>query len=374
MTTLTLLIGELTGIIGNEDTRITQFIIGSSSNMPYPMHSIIQGTSGSGKTHLLQTVAECMPMEDILDLTRVTPKSLYNYENDDLINKLILIQDFDGMNEDAQLAFREMQSAGYLSSSTSKKTRTGDWKSSVKKVMSHFASITATTNDDIYFDNASRSIFLGIDESEQQTQRIIEYQNSKMAGEVDKTEQLNAKLLLRNAVRLLKSKEVINPFAKRIDLPLSGQIRRRLNEQFNRFVCQIAILHQFQREENEDGKLIATREDVELAIKYFFNPIILKVDDLDAGNRQLFEKLKQVFDNEKKEGKKDFTARKVRESLSIGKTKAHSLLKLLVELGYVRVASGTPNKGFNYELGEQDTLDKTREQIKQSLTEQLQKL
>ena len=53
--------------------------------------------------------------------------------------------------------------------------------------------------------------------------------------------------------------------------------------------------------------------------------------------------------------------------LSIGKTKTHSLLKLLTELGFVQVIGGSPNRGFTYKLCEQDTLDKTIKEIKQSL-------
>ena len=108
---------EQSGIVGEEENRKLLFILASSYKMPYLLHALIQGTSGEGKSHLLNSIAECMPQEDVMNLTRITSKSLYHYREKELMNKLILIQDFDGLDEEAQFAFREMQSAKFLSSS-----------------------------------------------------------------------------------------------------------------------------------------------------------------------------------------------------------------------------------------------------------------
>ena len=51
----------------------------------------------------------------MMSMKRVTSKSFYHYEDDQLVNKLMLIQDFDGLDEEAQYAFRELQSAGTIS-------------------------------------------------------------------------------------------------------------------------------------------------------------------------------------------------------------------------------------------------------------------
>ena len=56
------------------------------------------------------------------------------------------------------------------------------------KVQSHFASLMATTKTEVYTDNESRSIVIGIDESDQQTRRIIEYSNRLRAGLIDQRE------------------------------------------------------------------------------------------------------------------------------------------------------------------------------------------
>ena len=157
---------EQSGIVGEEENRKLLFILASSYKMPYLLHALIQGTSGEGKSHLLNSIAECMPQEDVMNLTRITSKSLYHYREKELMNKLILIQDFDGLDEEAQFAFREMQSAKFLSSSTVVKNAFGQTRGMMKQVQAHFSSLTATTKAEVYYDNMSRSVVLGVDESQ----------------------------------------------------------------------------------------------------------------------------------------------------------------------------------------------------------------
>jgi hypothetical protein len=42
----------------------------------------------------------------VITLTRVTDSSFYNYGRQDLQHKLIVLEDLDGLKEDALLAFR----------------------------------------------------------------------------------------------------------------------------------------------------------------------------------------------------------------------------------------------------------------------------
>ena len=82
--------------------------------------------SGSGKTHLITSIAELLPPEDVITLTRATDSSFYNYGREDLKNKLIVLEDLDGLKEDALYAFRELQSRGRLNSLTSVRDELGE--------------------------------------------------------------------------------------------------------------------------------------------------------------------------------------------------------------------------------------------------------
>lgn len=365
---------EQSGIVGEEDNRLLLFILASSYKMPYEMHGLIQGSSGEGKSHLINGIAQCMPQEDVMNMTRITSKSLYHYRDKELMNKLILIQDFDGLEEEAQFAFREMQSAKMLSSSTVVKDMFGNTRGKMKKVEAHFASLTATTKAEVYYDNMSRSVVLGVDESLSQTLRIISLQNKKNAGLYDDGKEQEAKQLLRNSIRILKSYNVVNPFADKLMLPDTAKMLRRLNSQFQNFVSQITILHQYQRKTDDKGRLIATKEDVRKAVDIFFGSIIIKVDELDKSTRQFFENLKGFVKSQTDGTTYRFTAREVRQALNISKTSAFKYVQLLQELEYIQAIEGNVNRGFRYIISYWDNMEKIKAKIKEDLNRQLDAL
>jgi len=339
--------------------------------MPYLLHALIQGTSGEGKSHLLNSIAECMPQEDVMNLTRITSKSLYHYREKELMNKLVLVQDYDGLDEEAQFAFREMQSAKFLSSSTVVKDAFGQTRGKMKQVQAHFSSLTATTKAEVYYDNMSRSVVLGVDESQEQTLRIIRQQNMKIAGISSSESEQQAKQLLRNAMRVLKSYEVVNPYADKLMLPLEAKMLRRLNSQFQNFVSQITILHQFQRKTDDKGRLIATKEDVQKAVEIFFSSIVIKVDELDKSTRQFFERLKGYVKSQPNGTTHRFCKREVRQGLNMSSTSAFKYFQTLQELEYIQVVEGSVNKGFKYVIGYWDNMEKLKAKIKEDLNKQL---
>ena len=365
---------EQSGIIGEEENRKLLFTLASSYKMPYLLHGLVQGSSGEGKSHLINAIADCMPQEDVMNLTRVTSKSLYHYQGKELINKLILIQDFDGLDEEAQFAFREMQSAKFLTSSTVVKDMFGNTRGKMKKVEAHFASLTATTKAEVYYDNMSRSVVLGVDESQAQTLRIIKAQNLKIAGVSNAEGEQQAKQILRNCMRVLKSYEVVNPFADKLMLPLEAKMLRRLNNQFQNFVSQVTILHQYQRKTDAKGRLVTTKEDVQKAVDIFFSSIIIKVDELDKSSRQFFELLKGFVKNQTNGTTHRFTIREIRQELNISKTSTFKYIQLLQELEYIQAVEGSVNKGFKYVVSYWDNMEKLKAKIKANLQKQLEEL
>ena len=82
---------EKAGIIGEENSRLLLFLITISYLNKSPLHGIVQGSSGSGKTHIISRIADLMPQEDVLRFTRITESSLYNWGEFDLFQKIIII-------------------------------------------------------------------------------------------------------------------------------------------------------------------------------------------------------------------------------------------------------------------------------------------
>jgi DNA primase len=204
------LIGQA-GMVGEEMNRIFLFGIASSHKMPETLHALIQGSSGSGKTHLLARISSFIPKEGKKSFTRVTEGSRYNYGLYDLSHQLICIEDLDGMKEEAQLAFRELQSKGVIISSTSSKDENGNVNAYERVVYGPIASMACTTKGEVYEDNMSRCFLIAVDESHEQTLRIIEYQNKKSAGLIDEKREAQITKFLQHCIRILKPYQVINP-------------------------------------------------------------------------------------------------------------------------------------------------------------------
>jgi len=358
------------GIVGEENSRMLLFLITLSYLNKHPLHALVQGSSGSGKTHIINRIADLMPQEDVLRFTRITESSLYNWGEFDLYQKVIVIEDLDGLKEDALYALREFISNQVLRSSVTIKDKKGNNKSSHKIVKGQFSSLSATTKGETYEDNMSRSFLIAVDESKEQTQRIIQHQNKRNAGEIDPNQSQKAIGFIQKVVRELKVYEVINPYATKLQLPEKVHKIRRLNEMYQAVIKQVTFLNQYQRQLTQNNQLITEIEDIEQATEVLFESIVLKVDELDGSLRQFFERLKKYVKNEGQE----FILRDVRQDLGISKTQLFRYIQSLVELEYIRQIGGYANKGIKYKISYWDNYQKLRTEIKDYLLNQIQEL
>ncbi len=369
------LIGKA-GVVGEENNRIFLMGIAITHKMKEPLHALIQGSSGSGKTHLMAKIYNFIPLEDKKNFTRVTEGSLYNYGMYDLQNKLICIEDLDGMKEEAQFAFRELQSKGMIISSTSTKDDNGNISAQEKTVYGPIASMSCTTKGEIYEDNMSRCFIIAVDESQDQSKKVVHYQNMKASGQIDDQKEKQCTEFIQTMVNLLKSYDVINPYADKVHLPEEAHKIRRLNGLYQAFVKAITLMHQYQRKKDQRGRLISEKEDLEVAAEILFESILLKVDELDGSLRQFYERLK-LYIKTKGNGHHEsyeFGQREVRQALHVSKTQLHRYLSDLMTLEYIRQSGGYANRGFNYKVLYWDNVHALRAKVKRHLQGQLDQL
>jgi DNA primase len=368
------LIGK-SGVIGEEHNRLFLFVIATSYKMPDTLHALIQGSSGSGKTHLLSKIGGLIPPEDSIFLTRVTESSFYNYDEEYFKHKLLCMEDLDGLKEEAYLAFRELQSKGMLTSSTSIKNENGSIQGMVKTVKGPIASISATTKGEIYEDNMSRIFLIAVNESNEQTHKIIKYQNEKAAGLIDTGKERDIKQFIQNMIRLLKPQQVINPYAHKILLPQEAHKIRRLTELYHAFVKQVTLINQYQRKKDNQGRLITEKEDLFTANEIMFESIILKIDELDGSLRQFYENLKGYLKSKGQEHESyQFTQREIRQALNMSKSQLHRYLNDLLDLEYISLSGGYANRGFKYKITYWDNIEALRSRIRTYLNDQIKNL
>ena len=357
----------LCGIVGEENLRLLLFIAASTFKMPKPLHVLVQGSTASGKTYLLKRVGECMPMESIQSFTRVTNKSLYNFDESVLNEKLIIIEDYDGLSEEAEYAFRELQTSGKVISSTTVKNEYGHLTSVQKTVNGKFASMLATTRSEVYEDNMNRCLVVKVNESEEQTMEIINYYNKKQAGKINLAEEKRLQYYLADCIRLLFPYEVVNPFAESILLPRHAKKKRRLYEQVHSFISAITLLHQYQRQKDGYGRLVAEKEDVMLAIDLLFETILIKVDDLDASTREVFELIKKYVNVGQQS--QTFKSRDLRLETQLSKATIARSLEELRSMEYISIAGGNRARGYEYRITFNDDFQKLKSGIQSVFSE-----
>jgi len=218
----------------------------------------------------------------------------------------------------------------------------------------------------------SRLFIIAVDESREQTERIMQHQSRIAGGIIDKERENEAKEFLQNCVRMLKPCRVVNPYADKIKLPEQAHKIRRLHELFLAFVKQVTLINQYKRKRDQQGRIITEPEDLQTAVTIMFESIFLKVDELDGSLRQFFEHLKGYILAKQNPLQYEFTRLEIRQATGISNTGAHRYLNALINLEYVRVSGGFQNRGLTYRISYWDDAARLRENIRQYLEKQVE--
>jgi len=348
------------GVIGEEDNRLLMYLIFSSRKRESPLHVISLGSSGIGKTHLQEKVAQLIPKEDKIEATGLSDMALYYYGQTELRNKLLLFEDLDGALN-AFFPIRELQTKTKITRPVVHKNTRGESKT-VNLVVEGPVSIAGcTTKESLYEDNANRSFLIYIDESGEQDERIMNYQRKLSAGKVDVAEEYKIAEILQNTQRVLQPVQVRNPFAEYLKLPNEVFKPRRTNAHYLAFIEVVTFYHQYQREKqydqdtaspnSEGGRgeeyIETTLEDIAEANTLMKSILLRKSDELTGACRDYLESLKKWME---KESKTAFTNKEVRQGLRVKHSNQKRYMGQLQQYGYINRATGDQKNGYSYEI------------------------
>jgi DNA primase len=377
------LIGK-SGITGEEQNRLIAYLVYCSRKRDIPLHIMFLGSSGSGKTYLQEKVSELIPQEDKIEITQVTENAFYYFKQEELKQKLILIEDMDGA-EASMYPLRELQSKRRISKTVTLKDSKGNLKTITLTVEGPVCVSGCTTREKIYEDNANRCLLLYIDQGKDQDKKIMEYQTKLSAGEINHDQEQKVKQFFKNIQRVLKPITVINPYAKYMQLPEQIFKPRRTMTLLLSFIETITFYHQYQREvkysspagEGREGAnqpyIETTAEDIEAAFNLLKDVLFSKSDELAKATRNFLEQLKVILKQQKKES---FTAKELRQQLRINPSNLKRYLGELERYGYIK---GNGNRYVKYEYSitnynEYETLKSSIDQHLQAILEKIKTL
>ena len=342
---------EKSGLIGEQNNGLLLFLLYLSRFFDEPLHAIIFGKSGSGKTYLQTKVSECLPEESVRTITSLTENTLYYSAKGFWKHKVLLIEDLEGVYN-AFLPLREFMSKQSITKLTTDKDAKGNNVQKILTVEGPICVSGATTMEGIYEDNANRSYLLHVDESSEHLGEVLQFQRQQQAGLINETVQNSARLVLKNSQRLLKPVKVINRYATDLVIPDCVFKKLRTNMHYLRLIEIITFYHQGQRQwkKNPDGGyyIETSLTDIEWANYLVKDTLLRKSDELNGETRQFFESLKDLVQKNNPE-QTVFLARDIRHAFRMHPMKLTRLLSQLESRNLLKRISSRQS-GYEYEI------------------------
>jgi DNA primase catalytic core len=343
-----------TGLIGETDNGLLLFLIFLTRHFDYPLHALVHGSSGSGKTNLLKSILKLVPEESKYSTTALTENVLFRPPFRDFWkNKILLLEDLDGSYK-ALYPLREFmtnQSISKLASEPDPKT--GQFKQVQLEAHGPIVIAGATTKDRIYEDNSNRSFLMHVNESKSHQEEILNFQNKLAAGLVDNNGIDKTCLKIHNIQRLLSSKiNVVNPFQPQLKLPEYVFKKLRTNTHYITLIKSITFLHQYQRKHQQNKTtgetfIQTTLEDIALANTLSKQSLLRKSDELSGEVREFFESLKLEV---KQRNNVSFVSKELREKFRMHPMKFNRRINELKNRGYIKQIGGNRKTSYEYEI------------------------
>jgi DNA primase catalytic core len=352
---------ESCGVIGEESNKLLGYIAMTSRKRDVPLSVLILSSSGAGKTALQDAICSFCPPEDMVKLTSLSGKALFYKERMSLKHKVLALEEGDGA-EEASYAIRNLISARELvSESTIKDLATGRLVTMENKVEGPTAVFLTTTNPEIDAETKSRFFVTSVDESREQTRRILLFQRRlhQSDGLIAST---TADAILkkhRNFQRLLKPLAVKNPYAGQLTYGDDRLQGRRDQPKYLNLIKAISFLRQMQKEVRHETTglpfVVVDIEDIRLANQLAHDVLGHSLDELSRPGRDLLGQLGEMK-GKRKTGKDEpqslfsFSRRDIREYTGWSNTRLHIHLKELVDFEYVVVEAGRNGMPYRYRL------------------------
>lgn len=352
------------GLVGEETNKLVGYLAAVSRKLEEPLAVIVQSSSAAGKTSLMDAVLAFVPEEERVQYSALTGQSLFYMQGKDLAHKILAVVEEEGA-ERASYALKLLQSEGELTiASTGKDPETGKLVTHEYRVVGPVMIMLTTTAVEIDEELLNRAIVLAVDEARAQTRAIHQRQREKrtLEGLLGRRMKDDVLALHRNAQRLLRPLAVVNSYAPRLTFMDTRTRTRRDHEKYLTLIDVIALLHQHQRPVRriERGARVieyieVVPEDIRIANTLAGEVLGRSLDELPPQTRRVLTLLEQWISDECAEIECErtdyrFTAREVRDALSLGVSQTKVHLSRLVELEYLIVHRSVPGRPHVYEL------------------------
>ena len=341
------------GIVGEEANAQAMYLLVTSRKMSDPLSILFVSGSGAGKSLVQDRMLSLCPPGELVKVSALTGKSLF-YREEGLKGKVLAIREEEGAS-DASYAIRGLISDKELViEATVKDPLTGRMTTMTNRVEGPCAVSITSASWKVDPETVTRFLVRSIDESPEQTTKILEEQRKAetIAGLLERRER--EKVVERHQAfqALLVPVEVVNPFAQLLTYPVHGIRARRGQPMYLALIRTVAFMNQMKKEKKrlshlgeEIAYIEVDMEDIAAGNRLAHELLGGTVSDLSEVGRQLLEGIEKLVEAKERETKIprheiEFTRRDVREWTGKGDFQVKTYLEELVALEYVVPASG----------------------------------
>ncbi len=325
------------GVAGEKELILMLYLIGTSRLLPRPLAGVVMGASSAGKSYVINRVASLFPEETVLQAHRITPRALEHMPAGSLVHRFVVAGERSRKQDDeaaeATRALREMISDGKLSLAISEKSSAGKWETVHIEQQGPISYVESTTLGlrEIFDEDRTRLVLLSSDERKSQTEAVIN-QLAETASKPNNPDTPDSIIALHYALqRLLLPYDVIVPYASKLTecLP-SGQLAvRRTFGHLLSFIQSVALLYQFQREMNDDNRIIATIDDYDVVRNHLSGPLARSLGcELTPGAKDLYNFVEEYG---------EFTIPKITSELHLSENTVRGRIKELEQAGQINM-------------------------------------
>ncbi len=358
-------------IIGEENNIKFLFTCYLSKDLPrkYRLHVIIASQSSAGKTSLIRRVSD--PFKDhVVDYTDFTSAFLKRQE-ESMDGKIILLEQMEKTNEQKKASIFDLKfllSEGKLRMGLVDRDQKGKNKPRILEVSGIPVFVTTSTNMNIDAESLNRTFLMQVDESQEQTERIVDFTLKSFAtlGVNDSwTEELTHLTALAEKYRELAHQvdDIVIPFADKLKkiIPCENLTIRRDLPKILSLTAVIAFIHASNRYRIQDNDganfivgsfgetekrykytIVAEPEDFKEALEIAGTTISQTINKVNETSMKLYGRVIEIYDqksysNATLDGARvdGITVKEIAEKIGKSVNRTRELMSQLESNGYL---------------------------------------
>jgi hypothetical protein len=337
------------------------YLVGTTRLFDKAMHAAIKGPSAGGKSEARKRVLRCFPPEDVIEFTALSEKALLYYQGD-FQHKILSMGEARGQDEAKfqDYLLRELMSENKIDYMVPVKHGNTIETITVTK-HGPVSFIVTTTRNTLHPENETRMLSLEVDDSEEQTKRVLE-KVAVVEGYSRELPEAECKPW-HDFQRWLAAGEcrATIPFAKTLGRMMGSTKSVRLRRDFGQLLRAIkahALLHRAHRRRTDHGVIKATIEEDYAAVRALMGDLLataseLKTREAIAQTVAVVEDLEsergdRVKELEAEHGAGGVTVRQVADALDLDRSTAQRRLRKACEDGYLINLDPRPGRAARY--------------------------